>query len=190
MSTSYFILHNGSYGVAANWVSEVFETLEVFSKSNYRNTIDASFVGNPHFVKTTFLIDAGTGDVTFYSQHDELIEGSDEATATEPHPEMFKRTRVKWFAGASFLRTGAGTTVDSAVVTVPTVDGLSVGQTVQGAGIPINSTIISVGVGQITLSNAATATASVDVIVSVGDLVAWAWEDEIKGISSSPPTFA
>jgi hypothetical protein len=64
------------------------------------------------------------------------------------------------FFGPPTLIANASTVADSAVVTVPSVAGLMPGQFVQVPNVPPGTVISSIGNGQITLSQQATATAS------------------------------
>lgn len=63
------------------------------------------------------------------------------------------------------------TTDESAVVSVDSIAGIEAGMKVTGAGIPASTTVLTVGVGQVTLSAAATATGADVALTFVKDAV-------------------
>lgn len=74
---------------------------------------------------------------------------------------------TKLSIGAVLSITGDTTSASTSVTSVSSTTGILVGMAVTGAGIPANTTVASIGSGTITLSQAATATAS-DVTLTVG----------------------
>lgn len=115
---------------------------------------------------------------------DLYFEESDEYNHVEPRPQQRTRTRVRWWNGASFL-TSIGTTTSSTTVTLATTSNLIVGQTLAAVGIPINTIILEViNPTSVRISRPATATSTVDAVVSNGVCVAWSWADEVRSLTN------
>ena len=77
--------------------------------------------------------------------------------------------------GANISITGDTTSGSTSVTSVSSTAGVTVGMPITGAGIPAGTTVAAVGVGTLTLSQAATATATgvaltVDPLALVGEV--------------------
>lgn len=113
----------------------------------------------------------------YFDEHDPL-------THTPPREWPKKRTRIRWWDGVSYLfpvTLVSGNTT----VTVSDTENFSIGQTIAGAGLVIDTIIISITNGtQMVVSQAPTVSATNTVVVSAGNCVGWTWADELRSLTS------
>lgn len=115
---------------------------------------------------------------------DLYFEESDEFKHEPPRPQEKKRTRIRWWSGLSF-EFPISTTNNSSTITVTSTESFVTGQTVAGSGLPINTIVLSIPNGtSLVLSQKATATASVNAVISNGECKGWAWADEVRSLTS------
>ncbi|MBK8038757.1 MAG: DUF1800 family protein [Verrucomicrobiaceae bacterium] len=125
--------------------SETFETyLHPTTAGSYRFQLDADD-------RARVLIDLNR-DGDFDLPEEQVVEHGWDTSATVSPVDGKADDEVVGTFKSGFSIAGASTTIGSAVITVPSTDGLVVGLAVTGTGLPANEFITAVGAGQITVT--------------------------------------
>lgn len=184
---TYFLKDKrGFITTIAGVYDRTFVDVIVYNKSNYRDVMDASYIGGTIANNIAGSPADPTDSISIVEQLQTLGgggKGCDIVEHVAPHPEAVTRTEIRFWSGLA--GTKVGSTNSTITLTVPSTEGLVIGQTVSGTGIVAGSTIASITAPTtITLSTAATATASgVTFTFGSGSLLGAIWEDEATSVS-------
>ena len=212
----YLLLESSVYTKISGVVSETIENVDLFDSSTYRDEPNASYLGSPPITigqSQSILGDSATpvfdgvvgvggGSVTnttlefksavgtntvFNTGNNSYFDKCDSITHTEPRKWEKTRTRYRWWTALPIINS-CSTTSASVVVTMASTTGLTAGMPVVGAGIPTGTVVSHVtNATDITISQPATDTITTSLIFQSGNLIGWAWADQI--VAASPTAF-
>lgn len=199
LGTTYYILDRRGYQSSVANVQSITEVdiVDFFDGGNYRDDPEGLLNATTPNATAVSLGSGGPGILLYSGTATALSAAavasptpaafaSDLITHIEPRKEKHSRTRLAFWSGKN--HTQSITTVSgSPLLTVVSPEYLNIGQGVSGAGIVVGSTILDIVVatGVITLSRAATASATVTITFDTGRLMAEIWLDYHTRVSTS-----